>query len=152
MSRSGYSDDIDDQLALGRWRGQVASAMRGKRGQQLLRDLITALDALPEKKLIAHTVAQDGCFCSLGAVAHLRGVDLAQPDPEYFNKAAAGNALDIPHQLAAEVVYENDEAGEYLYAYGEHESPEARWVRMRQWAVSNLIDQQARPAGEVPNG
>jgi hypothetical protein len=36
MSRSGYSDDNDD-VAL--WRGRVASATRGKRGQAVARRL-----------------------------------------------------------------------------------------------------------------
>ena len=53
MSRSGYIDDLDDPLELGRWRGRVASAVRGKRGQRLLRDLLDALDAMPEKRLVA---------------------------------------------------------------------------------------------------
>ncbi|MFO3704392.1 hypothetical protein ACI6Q5_05270 [Xanthomonas codiaei] len=150
MSRSGYSDDIDDPLALGRWRAQVASSMRGKRGQALLRDLIAALDALPERKLIAHTVEQDGCFCALGAVAHLRGTDLDQgpnggTDYDFMADRAAAR-LNIAEQLAQEVVYMNDEASLW------NETPESRWARMRQWAVSNLIEQQARPAGEVRNG
>ncbi|MBO9857500.1 hypothetical protein [Xanthomonas sp. A1809] len=143
MSRSGYSDDMEDILAFGRWRGRVASAMRGKRGQSLLRDLITALDALPEKKLIAHTVEQDGCFCALGAVAHLRGTDLDQGvngGTDYdFEADRAAARLDIAEPLAKEVVYMNDEAWFY------NETPEQRWSRMRQWAASNLIDQQAKP-------
>ncbi|MBB5885428.1 hypothetical protein DYQ93_11630 [Xanthomonas sp. LMG 8992] len=144
MSRSGYTDDNDDPLAMGRWRAQVASAMRGARGQKLLRDLVAALDALPEKKLIAHAVEQNGCFCALGAVAALRGVDLGQPaDPHDFRPSRAASALDIAEQLAQEVVYENDEAGEYLFPYGESESPEHRWQRMRDWAVRHLQSPQA---------
>lgn len=46
MSRHGYSCDIDDNWALIRWRGAVNSALKGARGQQLLRDIIAALDAL----------------------------------------------------------------------------------------------------------
>ena len=45
MSRSGYSDDDEDgRLAM--WRGAVQSAIRGKRGQAALRELLTALDAM----------------------------------------------------------------------------------------------------------
>lgn len=54
MSRSGYCDDIEDPLELGRWRAQVRSATRGKRGQKLLRDLLAALDAMPDKRLVAN--------------------------------------------------------------------------------------------------
>jgi len=41
MSRSGYSDDCEgSELAM--WRGQVASAKRGKRGQRFFRELVAA--------------------------------------------------------------------------------------------------------------
>ena len=54
MSRSGLvEDDGDDPLAHGRWRGAVKSAINGKRGQQFLRELADALDAMPEKVLVA---------------------------------------------------------------------------------------------------
>ena len=33
MSRSGYIDDMDDTWQFIKWRGQVASAIRGARGQ-----------------------------------------------------------------------------------------------------------------------
>jgi hypothetical protein len=47
-------DDGDiDQWASIRWRGAVKSAASGSRGQAFFRDLITALDAMPEKTLIA---------------------------------------------------------------------------------------------------
>lgn len=42
MSRSGYTDDCDDQWALIRWRGAVNSAIKGKRGQQALRGRLDA--------------------------------------------------------------------------------------------------------------
>lgn len=58
MSRSGYNDDIDN-WALIKWRGQVASAIRGKRGQKMLRDLLAALDAMPEKSLIVHELESE---------------------------------------------------------------------------------------------
>jgi len=47
MSRSGYSDDCDDQWSLICWRGAVKSAIRGKRGQAFLKEMLAALDALP---------------------------------------------------------------------------------------------------------
>lgn len=63
MSRSGYIDELD-QWDLIRYRGQVASAIRGKRGQAFLRDLLAALDAMPEKRLIAGTFERDdGDMC-----------------------------------------------------------------------------------------
>jgi len=53
VSRSGYSDDLDNWDLI-KWRGQVASATRGKRGQKLLTDLLAALNAMSEHSLIAH--------------------------------------------------------------------------------------------------
>lgn len=49
MSRHGYSDEGGN---FGAWRGVIASATRGKRGQAFFRALVAALDAMPEKKLI----------------------------------------------------------------------------------------------------
>jgi hypothetical protein len=43
MSRSGYVDDVD-QKDLAMYRGAVASAIRGKRGQALLREMREAMD------------------------------------------------------------------------------------------------------------
>ena len=49
MSRSGYSDDCEN---LGLWRGAVEKSIKGKRGQAFLKEMLVALDSLPEKKLI----------------------------------------------------------------------------------------------------
>lgn len=56
MSRSGYTDDgWDDesaQWAAIRYAGALKSAVRGKKGQAFLRELLAALDAMPVKRLI----------------------------------------------------------------------------------------------------
>ncbi len=145
MSRSGYSDDYDDENgALAMWRGQVASAIRGKRGQKLLRDLIEGLDALPEKVLIAERLQEPetGCVCALGAVGLKRGIDLAPLEPlaEGGCTDAIGSAFDIASQLAAEVQYINDEGGWH------RETPRARWERVRSWAIANLAGDLPSPA------
>lgn len=74
MSRSGYSDDCDGaELAL--WRGAVESAIRGRRGQAFLREMLEALDALPARRLISgEFVDGRGEHCALGAVALKRGL------------------------------------------------------------------------------
>jgi hypothetical protein len=46
MSRSGYDESCDDNWGLICWRGAVASALRGRRGQAFLRELVDALDAV----------------------------------------------------------------------------------------------------------
>lgn len=130
MSRSGYDDYIDDNWAVIQYRGQVASAMRGKRGQQFLSDLVKALDALPEKRLIAGDLEQDGCVCAIGSVGKMRGVEMVGLDPDDAETVAS--TFDIAHQLAREVVWENDEGGCWK------ETPERRWQRMRDWAERQL--------------
>ena len=106
MSRSGYSDDCwGSELAM--YRGQVASAIRGKRGQAFLRDLVDALDAMPEKKLIAHELQTAQGVCAIGCVGVKRGVDMHGIDPE--NHYRLSKTFDIACQLVAEVEFVNDD-------------------------------------------
>lgn len=137
MSRAGYSDDID-QWQLIKWRGQVASAIRGKRGQSLLKALRDALDAMPEKALIAgELVTEEGDCCALGCLAKARGMNVSEVDPE--DGEQVGKVFGIARQLACEIVYENDDGGigEHEYVDGKWrytpETPEQRWDRMRKW-------------------
>ena len=134
MSRSGYVDDMDDPLELGRWRAQVASATRGKRGQAFLRELAAALDAMPEKVLIANElINEDSDCCTIGVVCKSRGIDVSKID--YEEPKQVGEAVGIARQLAAEIEYENDEGW-----YGREESCEDRWKRMRNWVESKIIN------------
>lgn len=130
MSRSGYSDDLDN-WALIKWRGQVASSIRGKRGQKFLKDLLQALDEMPIKELIDGELECEDGVCALGSLGQKRGIDMKELDPE--EPEMVGKAFDISSQLAAEVVYENDE-GSF-----KSENPEDRWKRMRAWVESKII-------------
>lgn len=108
MSRSGYSDDCEDQWAMIRWRGAVNIAIKGRRGQQALCEILAALDSLPEKRLASESlVTADGDFCTLGALGKARGIDLEPIDPE--DRDAVARAFGISEALAAEIMYENDE-------------------------------------------
>lgn len=143
MSRSGYNDDGEgSNLAL----GALASAIRGKRGQALLRDFVAALDAMPEKRL-GHGALKDadGCRCSLGVVADARGLDMGDVafeewdgSPSIGHKVFAAR-FDVSEYLTREVMFWNDEGG----PWNSVETPEQRWTRMRQWAVANLKGPQA---------
>lgn len=145
MSRAGYSEDIDE-WAMIRWRGQVASAIRGKRGQKLLSDLLVALDAMPHKALIRHELeTEDGEVCALGVVGKARGIDMTEIDPDEPDDVAA--AFDIASPLAREIVYMNDERFAYEYIRNDQAeiSPEARWKGMRAWVASHIkADLQGR--------
>lgn len=125
MSRSGYSDDCDG-WALIRWRGAVKSAIRGKRGRALLTELRDAMDAMPEKVLIAHELVDAaGSFCTLGVLGHAKNLPLSDIDPEDSDQVA--KLFNIAPALAKEIVFMNDEAAWY------DETPQKRWLRMREW-------------------
>jgi hypothetical protein len=146
MSRSGYSDDLEN-WSLIRWRGAAASAIRGRRGQAFLREMLDALDALPEKRLIAGDLVREGEVCALGAVAVARGTDVSDVDPEDHEAVAA--KFGITHTLACEVEYINDEIdGHHFevvdFASGERrnrwrdDTPEERFERVRAWVASQI--------------
>lgn len=143
MSRSGYSDDVNNWDLI-RWRGSVTSATRGKRGQAMLKDLLVALDAMPDKRLAYGTLvaADNGGFCTLGVALKARGIDpepidamFSEDEGTYATETAAA-ALDIAAPLAKEIAYLNDDD---WYDYGtSNETPEHRWMRMRDWVVSQI--------------
>ena len=144
MSRSGYTEDCDDNWAIIRWSGVIASATRGKRGQAFFRDLLAALDAMPAKRLIADDLVREDStgfenVCALGALGKARGVNMAPLDPEDPEGVAA--AFNIAAPLAREVVFRNDEAGSWK------ETPEQRWFRVRTWVASQIRPDAAEKTG-----
>jgi len=161
MSRSGYSDDMEDMWAHIRWRGAVNSAISGKRGQQALRETLAALDAMPVKELVAgDLVDEDGRHCTLGVLAAARGMDVSGLDPEEPEAVAA--AFGLAPALVREVVYENDEfINDWNYVQADvcgpirEHSPhwerrfvsvyvpdtkarQRRWAHMRNWVASQI--------------
>lgn len=173
MSRSGYTDDGDgSELAL--WRGAVHRALKGKRGQQALREIRDALDAMPQKVLIGDSlVTADGEYCTLGVLGVARGLDMSKIDPEDWDAVAA--KFGIAPAMVREIVYENDEgldAHYYLdveicgpmppnhfWPYGhkthqrrvrvpfDHAVMSARrWQHMRAW-----VEKQIAPSQEPAN-
>ena len=137
MGRSGYSDDCEN---LELYRSAVRRAMAGRRGQKALRDLLDALDAMPDKQLIQHSFSAACGVCSLGALAAHLGIDVSDldeeqhdpDDPEPIDTGVVGARLDIAPSMAAEVMFMNDEASWHA------ESPEKRWARMREWAARHI--------------
>lgn len=135
MSRSGYSgysEDYDSDWQVIMWRGAVSSAIRGKRGQKLLRELATNMDAMPDKRLIAHELVQDGDVCALGVVGKARGIEIEKIDPEDSSTVAA--KFDIAEALAREIVWVNDEEGCHT------ETPEERFRRVRAWVSQHILE------------
>ena len=132
MSRHGYTDDLYDDLAIGRWRGMVASSIRGNRGQQFLKEMLAALDAMPKKELIDEDLERGGEVCALGALALARGLDVEFLDPEDWPNVA--EQFHVAECLIREVMFENDEGGRGWII----ERPEHRWERMRDWVLSHV--------------
>lgn len=131
MSRHAYTEEEDFNGQFAMWRGQVMNSIRGRRGQALLRDLVMALDAMPEKRLIAEELYKAGEVCALGCVGLARGVLSLDLDPEDYDSIS--RVFNISRQLAMEIVWRNDEDGPHS------ETPEQRWQRMRAWAVKHLV-------------
>jgi len=133
MSRSGYSEDYDGDLPPELYRTAVRNAINGKRGQAFFKEMLSALDSLPEKKLIAEDLEHlDGNVCAIGSVGKARGIDMSKLRPEYARQIA--NVFGISECLVREIEYENDEGA----AYWKNETPEERFVRMRNWVVAKI--------------
>lgn len=160
MSRSGLSEDCDEQWMYALYRGRVASATRGKRGQRFYRELLAALDAMPVKELHRKVFdEQDGRVCALGALAQVKGIDVTKFDPEDSEAAEVLAAkFDVADCLTREVIWHNDEFehvraiplyggqkqpdwawghGATEYAYVE-DPPDVRWQNMRDWVAKQI--------------
>jgi len=132
MSRSNYCEAGElDEWAMICWRGAVASAIKGARGQRLFRDLLSALDSMPEKRLIAESLESGGEVCTLGCLGRTKGIDMSKLDPEEPEMVA--KAFNVAPALAQEIVYMNDE-----YLWHNNETPEQRWTRMREWVSKQI--------------
>lgn len=129
MSRSEYSEDLD-QWSLIRWRGAVASAIRGARGQAFFKELLRGMDAMPERRLITEDLEKDGAVCAIGVVGKARGIDMSNIDPE--DSYTVARVFQIADALAREIVHMNDE-GTY-----KAETPEERFDRMREWVKRQI--------------
>lgn len=113
------------------WRGIIASASRGKRGQAFFRSLVAALDAMPTKELVEGELQTDeGSVCALGCLGKHKGVDLATIDTEDWH--SLGDLFDIAPQLAQEVMFVNDEQFRVS-------GPEARCRIVRDWAARQIV-------------
>ena len=131
MSRSGYTDDMDDTWSYIQWRGQVAACIRGKRGQAFLLEMWRAMQSLPVHRLTKEELMNeyDGSVCALGSVGKARGLDMSNIDIEDHDAVAA--AFAIPHQLAREIMYLNDDGWWRV-------TPEERFTRMKKWIEHHL--------------
>lgn len=141
MSRSGYIDDCDDNWAMICWSGVVARALGGKRGQVALREILDALNALPEHVLCREELVNaKGQCCTLGALGRARGLDMGKVDP--YDYDAVAEMFNVAPAFVREIMYHNDESyDEYMTVHVEicgpmrpgfpHYEQHRRTMRMR---------------------
>jgi len=139
MSRSGYSEEVSEQ-ELNLWRGAVESAIRGKRGQQCLRDLAAALDAMPTKELCVMEFEAHGEVCALGALGRARGMDMSDLY-EGSCPSKVAQRFGVAEALAAEIMFINDEFRPPVGTRGADISA-ARWIEVRKWVESKIAPEQ----------
>lgn len=135
--------DANAQRRHALWIANSRRELRSKRGQAFLRELLEALEALPQRRLIEGRVAHDGCTCALGALALKRGVDGGRPpdvvmaeleriyvyaegrppeedeEDEVYIWEWAEHALGAPRHIAWLVPSENDDGGTQSVYAGE---------------------------------
>lgn len=154
--RINYSDEEDwpGQFAL--WDANCRRSIKGKVGQQELRELKAALLAMPEKRLIRDAlVNEDGECCAIAAYGRHKGLDLSKFDPEY-DSDEVGIAGGMPRLVAWKIVALNDiefdtvwevahgpiQRGHGIYKGGipliRDVTPEERWQRMLSWINKQL--------------
>lgn len=134
MSRSGYDSDCE---YLDLYRHAIDRAVAGKRGQQFLKELAVAMDAMPVKRLIeGELIDKNGECCTIGVVCKARGIDVKGVD--VYDPSRVGGIIGIATSMAAEIAFENDEKDSYYVC--NNETPEQRWARMRKW-----VQEQIRP-------
>lgn len=150
MGRHGLTDaaDSEDNLEYGRWRGAVASAIRGRKGQAFLRELLAALDAIEAQRLIGDELANEhGEVCALGALGRARGLDLEAVD--YEDHEAVAEFFDINEKLAQEIMWINDE----WTRHNNVASMLLRYQQVRKWVLDNIHScGQLIPVGSSVNG
>ena len=139
MSRSGYGDAINNWVLI-RYRGAVASAIRGARGQAFLREMLAVLDAMPVKELIERDLVKDGAVCALGAVGMARGIDMSGIDVE--DAEAIAKMFGIAEAMVREIEYENDDG--YIRANPLSSIEARRWHHVRAWVAENVARSRLR--------
>ena len=138
MGRHGYCNDYDcwdsdDQIHMINYRGAVKSALRGRRGQAFLQEMLEAMYALPSRELIAGELVREGSACALGSVALKRGMDVSHLDLDDYT--AVAKAFGISEAMAREIMFVNDEGGAWTTM-----TDAARFEHVRRWIEGELYE------------
>lgn len=140
MIRIRYSEDEDFPGQFGLWQANCVRSLQSKKGQAALRELESALLALPDKRLIeGEMIDADGEVCPIGALAKYKGRDLlAEPhigaQDEFDGDGEMeeiGVELGMPRLVAWKVVFKNDIDLEGV-------TPESRYAIVLAWVQRQL--------------
>lgn len=151
MSRFNSDDyDFDYPNQGDLWSANVQRHLAGAKGQAILRELRDALLTLPERKLINGRLADEqGCVCTVGALAAHRGVslkelaELVKPDERWGEVDAyeaemrtmdLGRRIGLKEVMSVTLAARNDDC---WYAPLD-ETDEQRYERVLKWVESNL--------------
>ncbi len=140
MSRISYSDEENYPGQFELWQANCRRSLQGRGGQEELRILRDALLAMPDKRLIHGSLAdEDGGVCAIGAYAWHKGLDLQKFDPE-DETDSVGIEAGMPSLVAWKVVEMND------IELDSHFTPEERYTKMLEW-----VNGQIKHSGERAN-
>jgi hypothetical protein len=164
--RISYSDEEDYPGQFELWQANVTRSLKGKNGQRVLRELESALLALPGRRLIDGMLQDaDGEVCALGALAKHKGHALVadkRSKSEYDEIDLSGEMeefgveLGMPRLVAWKVVEKNDiafEGRELITCEGPYRwpaerpktmvsiTPEIRYEKMLAWVQRQLRGQ-----------
>jgi hypothetical protein len=131
MSRIGYSEDEDYPGQFSLYQANCKRSIRGKMGQEELKELRAALLSLPDERLIRGSLQdEEGGVCAIGAYAKHKGLDLSKFDAKEATDEV-GMAAGMPSLVAWKVVEVND-----LELCGM--TPEKRYRAMLSWVESQI--------------
>jgi hypothetical protein len=151
MSRFEY-DDYDSTITQEMWQHNVDLALRGRKGQKALRELLLALDAVPGHRLIRDYLVnpEQGEACAVGAwLAYkriasgqttdwndtLRALYQQYGETEGWETGDIGRReLRVTGTLAQHIAYRNDDY------YRSATTPEQLWQATYDWVRSQIVD------------
>jgi hypothetical protein len=132
--RINYSEEEDYPGQFELWQANCRRSLRGKAGQEELRELRAALLALPEKRLIHGELEnEEGEVCAIGAYGKRKGLDLSKFDVD-SDTDEVGIAGGMPALVAWKVVEMNDMELDLDV------TPEQRYEKMLAWVESLLAE------------
>jgi len=138
-------DDEDAQRMDSLWTANYRRELKSKRGRAFLREVLCALEDLPEKALVEGAVSRGGMVCTLGALALKRRTDAGQKrgvvladlaaivvnpldddgeEPEDYEPMLdwASRVLNAPRRIALEIIDRTDDDGTMLVCSDDKET------------------------------